>query len=367
MPRVADVVTALERLAPLTLAEEWDNVGLLMGDRNAPANRILTCLTLTPNVAEEALAQQVGLVVTHHPILFRGVKRITTDTADCRMLLALAKAGVAVYSAHTAFDNASGGINDQLAAKLGLTGVQPLRRATGPDQCKLVTFVPESDLGGVSDALFAAGAGKIGEYRECSFRVAGTGTFFGSDSTQPTVGQKGRRENVAEWRLEVICPRASLTQIVSALRSAHSYEEPAFDIYPLIPMNNGAGAGRVGELATPLPLNEVAKRLRSSLGCGPIQLVGDADGAIRRIAIACGAAGEFLSDAHNAKADAFVTGEMRFHDYLAARDAGVNLILPGHYATERFAMENLATWLNEHVTGVQARVSSTECDPVEWI
>jgi dinuclear metal center YbgI/SA1388 family protein len=367
MPTVADVVAALERFAPLSIAAEWDNVGLLLGDRTSPADRVSTCLTLTPEVADEAVAERVGLIVTHHPILFRGAKRITSDTPDGRMLLTLARAGIAVYSSHTAFDNTIGGINDRLAAKFGLTNVEPLRRpSTTGDTCKLVTFVPESDLAKVSDALFAAGAGRIGNYRECSFRIAGTGTFFGSDATNPAVGQKGRREEVSEFRLEIICPRASLTQIVTALRTAHSYEEPAFDIYPLVSATAGVGEGRIGSLSTPSKLQELAARVKVVLGCGSIQVVGDANAQVSRVAIACGAAGEFLKDARGAKADVFLTGEMRFHDYLAAQAAGVNLILPGHYATERFAMEELAEWLQQQVTGVHARASRAERDPVTW-
>src|SRR5262249_50758699 len=159
----------------------------------------------------------------------------TADAAEGRALLGLARAGVAVYSPHTALDNAPGGINDLLARKLGLVGVGPLRGRDGPGQVKLVVFVPDKDLGKVSDALFAAGAARIGAYTECSFRLAGTGTFFGTESANPTVGEKGRREEVSEWRLEVVCPERAVAEVAGAMRRAHSYEEPAFDVYPLRP------------------------------------------------------------------------------------------------------------------------------------
>ena len=193
---------------------------MLLGDRAAAVERILTCLTVTPEVAAEAVAEHVELIVTHHPILFRPLQRITTATSEGRMLLSLAQAGIAVYSPHTAFDNTSGGINDLLAAKLELTQVVPLRRRAGSQQCKIVVFVPDADLGRVSDALFAAGAGHIGQYSQCSFRLSGTGTFFGSDATHPTVGHKGRSEEVGEWRLEVICPHDRVKAAVAALRQA---------------------------------------------------------------------------------------------------------------------------------------------------
>jgi dinuclear metal center YbgI/SA1388 family protein len=193
MPTVADIIAVLERFAPGNTAASWDNVGLLLGDRAHPADKILTCLTLTPDVAEEAVAKSAQLIVTHHPILFRGVKRITADTAEGRTILKLAKADVAVHSPHTAFDDCPGGINDQLVDMLGLTNVKPLR-AGSPDECKFVVFVPDADLAKVADAIFAAGAGGVGHYRECSNRFKGTGTFFGDETTHPAVGQRGRRE-----------------------------------------------------------------------------------------------------------------------------------------------------------------------------
>lgn len=246
---VAAAVAHLERMLPLRLAAEWDNVGLLLGERDGAVDRVMTCLTVTPTTAAEAVERRASMIVSHHPVLFRAVKRLTGDTTEGRMLLALARAGVAVYSPHTAFDNARGGINEQIATRLGLTALAPLRPGRGgARQVKLVVFVPDSDLARVSDALFAAGAGRIGEYRECSFRLAGTGTFHGSEAANPTVGQKGRREEISEWRLEVVCPESRLSAVVTALRQAHSYEEPAFDLYPLQAAPDSLGDGRVGEL-----------------------------------------------------------------------------------------------------------------------
>src|SRR5437870_1161489 len=232
---VADVIREMQALAPSALAADWDNVGLLLGDAAAPVERVMTCLTVTPESVAEAIEERARLIVSHHPIFFRPIQQLTTATAEGRLVLDLVQAGIAVYSAHTAYDNGAGGINDQLAEKLGLTGVGPLRSRNGEPQCKLVVFVPDNDLAKVSDAMFAAGAGHIGQYRECSFRLAGTGTFFGSEQTNPAVGQKGRREEVAEWRLEVVCPESAVEAVVGAMRAAHSYEEPAFDVYPLRP------------------------------------------------------------------------------------------------------------------------------------
>jgi dinuclear metal center YbgI/SA1388 family protein len=364
MPTVAEFATYLERFAPCATAAEWDNVGLLLGDPTSPVERVMTCLTITPDVSEEAIRQGAQLIVSHHPVLFRGAKKLTTATPDGKAVLPLLRAGIAVYSPHTAFDNCESGINDGLCRRLGIANAVPLRpRESHRRQCKLVVFVPDSDLQKVSDAVFAAGAGVIGQYNECSFRLAGTGTFYGTDSTNPTVGPKGRREDVAEWRLEVVVPESLVATVVAAMRKAHSYEEPAFDIYPLKPGTSG-GEGRIGELAEPTTLGELAKRARTALGAAGVQVVGDANRSVWTVAVACGAAGEFLSDAIRRKADVFVTGEVRFHDALAAREANVGLLLPGHYATERPGVEDLAAKLAADFPGVTAWVSRAERDPL---
>jgi dinuclear metal center YbgI/SA1388 family protein len=279
------------------------------------------------------------------------------------MLLALIRAKVAVYSPHTAFDNTRGGINDLLAARLGLTDVVPLRKRDGPGQCKVVVFVPDADLARVSDALFAAGAGHVGQYSQCSFRLGGTGTFFGSDATNPTVGKKGRREEVSEWRLEAVCPEARVEQAVAALRQAHSYEEPPYDVYPLRPPP-GVGEGRVGRLAKPVKAKDLAAAVKAALKADLVQWVGDPEQTVSRLALACGAGGEFLHDAVRARADAFLTGEMRFHDYLTARAEALALVLPGHYATERFGVEELAGRLQAQFPDLTAWASRRETDPV---
>jgi dinuclear metal center YbgI/SA1388 family protein len=296
--------------------------------------------------------------------MFRPVQKLIASGPEGRMLWSLAQAGVAVYSAHTAFDNAPGGNNDILARRLGLVDIVPLRKKEAA-QCKVVVFVPESDLRPVSDALFQAGAGRIGEYTECSYRVTGTGTFFGSDVSNPTVGRKGQREEVTEWRLEVVCPAERLPEAIRAMRKAHSYEEPAFDVYPLQPAPSGGGEGRLGRLHKPLTLDALARRTRKALGGTAVQIVGDGSTKVERLAIACGAAGEFLRDAVAAKADAFLTGEMRFHDCLSAQAKGVGVILPGHYATERPGVEELAELLQRQWPDVKVWASQREADPLQ--
>ncbi|MSQ93140.1 MAG: Nif3-like dinuclear metal center hexameric protein [Gemmataceae bacterium] len=364
MASVAAFISALQTIAPLSLAAEWDNVGLLLGDAAAPVERVMTCLTVTSDSVAEAIEERARLIVSHHPIFFRPTQQLTAATAEGSMVLDLVQEGIAVYSPHTAYDNCPGGINDQLAAKLGLTGVGPLRSRNGEAQFKIVVFVPDRDLVKVSDAMFAAGAGHIGQYRECSFRLAGIGTFFGSEATNPTFGAKGRREEVAEWRLEVICPDRLAEAVVSAMRSAHSYEEPAFDVVPLRPMRASVGEGRLGALPAPMALEAFGQLVKMALKAKSVQIVGSPKQAVQRIGIACGAAGEFLADAATLRADVLLTGEVRFHDCLAAQAKHIALALPGHYATERLGVESLAASLQAEFPAATIWASRRECDPL---
>lgn len=364
MMTIGDVVSFLNQFAPPRLAASWDNVGLLLGDEAASVERVMTCLTVTPESAAEAVAERAQLIVSHHPILFRPVQRLTTTTPEGRTFLALAKAGVAVHSPHTAFDDTAGGINDLLCQLLGLVDVKPLRPGDGPRQCKFVVFVPDADLTRVSDAIFAAGAGLIGQYRECSFRLAGTGTFFGGDTTNPTVGQKGRREEVSEWRLEALCSDARIDGVIAAMRKAHSYEEPAYDVHLLRPERGNQGQGRLGMLTEAVSLDAFARRVKAALEASCVQMVGEPGRKVQRIALACGAAGEFLSDAVSGGADVFLTGEARFHDCLAAQAQGISLILPGHYATERCGVEALAQCLQGQFPKLSVWPSRREHNPL---
>ncbi len=363
MPNVAEITAKLEQFAPSALAVDWDNVGLLLGNPDSSVHRIMTCLTVTPDVVAEAVQEQVNLIVSHHPLLFRAVKKLTAQTPDGKVILPLLQAGIAVYSPHTAFDNCTGGINDLLCRRLGIRNPLPLRPREAPRQCKVVVFVPDADLAAVSAALFAAGAGVIGQYNECSYRVAGTGTFFGTATSNPTIGQKGRREEVAEWRLEVVVAESRLGQALHALRQAHSYEEPAIDVYPLKPGFSG-GEGRFGMLAEPTTLGALVEEIKSKLGCPSVQIVGNLHRPVQRIALACGAAGDFLSDSLRVNADVFITGELRFHDALIARGADIGVILPGHYATERPAIEELAAKISTDWPDITVWPSRVESDPL---
>ena len=374
MTTVADLTSWLEQFAPSRLAEPWDNVGLLWGDPRAVVERVMTCLTVTPATAAEAIRERTSLIVSHHPILFREAKMIRADLPETAHLWQLARAGIAIASPHTAFDNTRDGINDILCRRLGLAEVVPLRRvasiASGlvaaPQSFKIVVFTPEPEREAVSSGAFSAGAGRIGAYQECSFAIPGEGTFFGTGDANPTVGERGRRETVRELRLEFVCPAPLLSAVLASIRAHHSYEEPAIDVYPLhetvandFPPPE-AGSGRIGRLQEPQGLEEFARAVGRVLGGIPVAMTGKPDRRVERVALACGAGDEFLKDAARLKADVLLTGEARFHRALEAEAIGIGLITAGHYATERLGVEELAQRIASIFPSLTVWCSQTE-------
>ena len=366
MRHISDLASWLEGFAPSRLAEPWDNVGLLLGDPAATVERVMTCLTVTPATAAEAIAETAGAIVSHHPILFRAVKglRAGGDDPQGSTLWSLARAGIAVLSPHTAFDNTAGGINDGLARRLELVDVGPLRPSPPRGGFKVVVFTPRDDREAVLTAAFGAGAGRIGAYEECSFSSPGYGTFFGTEGANPAVGQAGRRESVREWRVEVVCPPERLAPVLQAIRAHHSYEEPAIDVYPLHPAPAGPGLGRLGRLAQPRPLHDFAADVARVLPAPGLQYVGDPDRPVARIAIACGAGDDFLGDALARSADALLTGEARYHRALEAEARGLALVLAGHHATERPGVEDLAGYIAAAFPELHVWASRRERDPL---
>jgi dinuclear metal center YbgI/SA1388 family protein len=323
----------------------------------------MTCLTVTPESAAEAVDERASAIVSHHPVLFRATKSVRADRPDEALLWMLARAGVAILSAHTAYDNTRDGINDGLARRLGLVDVVPLRPSPALDMFKVLVFATRADRERVLAAAFKAGAGHIGAYEECSFSSAGYGTFFGTEAANPTIGQAGRRETVREWRIETICAGSCLAEVLNAIRAAHSYEEPAIDVIKLHVPPGGPGIGRLGRLEHPEPLDALARRTAKALGVTCTQLVGAAALPVSRVAIACGAGDDFVPDAARAGADVLLTGEARFHQALAAKALGLSLILPGHHATERPGVEDLAEQIRAAFPALTVWPSQRETDP----
>jgi dinuclear metal center YbgI/SA1388 family protein len=363
---VADLCAVIEGIAPPGLAEQWDNVGLLAGSPRWPLRRVLLTIDLTTAVLAEARRLRCQAVLSYHPPVFKPVRDLRVDDGRQEGIAAAALAGrIAVYSPHTALDAAAGGTNDTLAALCGLRTCTPFEAATDAGrQSKLVVFVPPADLERVADAMFDAGAGRIGNYEKCSYRAGGQGTFFGTDAATPAVGRRGRLERVEEVRLEVIVPDRALAGVVAALRAAHSYEEPAFDVYPLrSPPDPQRGRGRIGEFARPMRLRDLAGLLFRRTAASAASIIGRADALVRRGLFCVGAAGSLPFDVPCGPGDVVITGEIRHHDALRYQRCGAAAIALGHWASERPVLRPLAARLKKALPDVGFLVSRADRDP----
>ncbi len=369
--RVADWVELLAAGYPPGDAEPWDNVGLQVGDPQDAVTRVLVALEVTEAVLDEAAAVDAELVLTHHPLVFRPLASLTPASAAGRLALRAAREGRAVLAAHTNFDVAEEATTTPIVELLGLVRVRPLdpRPDPGGEVRKLTTFVPREHTGAVIAALSAAGAGVIGAYDECTFRVPGTGTFRPSAAANPERGARGQRNEVAEDRLEVEVRRDVMAAALAALEEAHPYEEVAYDVYVLDDQRRPhKGLGRVGELTEPTSLRAIADTLAVGLPSPHLRVAGDLDRPVRRVA-ACGGAGDGLIDAAlAADADLYVTGDLRHHPALDARTQGLALIDAGHHATEAAALPLLRAALVEGAAarGLAAQVSASAVDTDPW-
>ncbi len=355
-----NLIDAMESVAPTRHAEAWDNVGLIAGDPAQAVTKVMLCIDYTPEVACEAAGEKCDAIVAYHPPIFEAVKRVVVGS----VVFDAIRRGVALYSPHTALDVAEGGTNDMLADAIGLIERTPLRLAqTKANQFKLITFVPEKDVERVSTALFDAGAGRIGKYSACSFRSQGTGTFFGADGTNPAVGEAGRLERAEEIRIETVVPVAKIEAAIRALRSAHSYEEPAFDLQQLAAPPEGLGLGRIGDFAKPVERAALVDRVKKELELNHVLVAGPMDGVARRAAACAGACGDLLDDAIARQADFYLTGEMRHHDALKAVRAGMTVVCTLHSNSERAVLKRLKARLEESLAGLPVVLSRLDRDP----
>jgi dinuclear metal center YbgI/SA1388 family protein len=344
---VAQITAAVERIAPVSLAEEWDNCGLQAGDPEAEANRVLVALTPLPEVFDEAEEKGADFLLFHHPLIFGPLKKVVTSSYPGTLLARAIRNGLAVYAAHTSYDAAPAGVSVALARALGLGS--PLRVLSSRGALrKLVVFVPEENVDAVANALAGAGAGVIGDYTECTFRTRGAGTFRGGDETNPYLGEKGRLEEVEEVRMETVVPAHALRHAVEAATAAHPYEEMALDVYPVEGSPEGCGYGRLGTLPDPLTAGELRDHVSESLGFTS-RLVADAGRRVEAVAVLGGSGGSFIAEAAASGAHAFVTGDVDYHDALLAESLGLTVIDAGHAATELPALEPLALRLAELV------------------
>ncbi|HPS53148.1 MAG TPA: Nif3-like dinuclear metal center hexameric protein [Phycisphaerae bacterium] len=366
--KVSDVVSAMENMAPSKYAMDWDNTGLLVGDGEAAVNRVLFCIDMTQKVLDEAIREKAQMVIAYHPVIFKGVKSVTAQSSP--VLWAAMRSGMSVYCPHTALDVAKGGVNDSLADAVGmdLSEAEPLEFHEFGEKMKLIVFVPASERDKVCRAAFAAGAGIIGEYEQCSFAVAGEGSFLPGENANPTVGSCCRHETVPELRVEMIVPREKLDCVCRAIRSAHSYEEPAIDIYKLADEPGEFGMGRIGGLRKSTTLAAFVRRVKKRLGVKRVLLAsgGDLNRMVTTVAVGAGSCGDMWKKAAG-RADIFVTGEMRHHDALAAVEAGLCVICVGHGNSERHVLGLLAERLASKVHGIKMIISQADRDPLEIV
>jgi len=356
MPTIRDIAQPLEAWAPPGSAQDYDNVGLQVGDAGRDIDRVLIALDCTPQVLDEALEIGAQLIISHHPLIFRRLSSVTADGFVSNLALRLAESKIALYSIHTNLDATPGGVSFALAEQLGVTGID-LLDGFDESMLKLVTFVPDDTFEDVRSALAEAGAGRIGDYDACAFASDGTGYFQPGDAADPHIGTAGGDlQSVAERRIEAQVERWNLRRVLSALHDAHPYEEVAYDVYPLQGKTSQAGLGAVGTLDNPLPMPDFLARVQSRLDAGSLRWAGDPDATVERVAVCGGAGSDFIRTARGAGADAYVTSDITYHQFFDVLDNDgtpkMAVIDAGHYETEAITEQLLRDYLAERFPDV---------------
>jgi len=367
--KIKQIKETVEQIAPLGLAQDWDNVGLLIGNPAKNIKNILLTIDTTQAVVAEAKAQKADLILAYHPIIWDGLKCVTAD-GETAHIYDLIQSGISVFCIHTALDVAVGGVNDLLANLLGMENTEPIgdyvADPAGP-QYKVITFVPADAVNKVVEALYAAGAGAIGNYSHCGFQSGGTGTFKPLAGSNPTIGKRGKVESVHEIKLETVVPSAKVAAVIAALRASHPYETPAFDVFQHCDIENKIGLGRIGTLKKPLSMQTAIKNIKAATGCNAVGLVGPQRRTVLKAAVCAGSCGKIINSVIAQGADLYLTGELKHHQALAAQEAGLTCICLSHTVSERFALKNLAKQLKKRLKNVTIRISKKDIDPFRWI
>ena len=362
--RIQDILSFLDQIAPPAYQESYDNATLICGDRNWPLTGVICTLDCTEAVVEEAIQQGANLIVAHHPIVFKGLKSITGKTYVERTLIKAIQANVAIFAIHTNLDHVSGGVNKRIADRLGLEQtriLQPKKQLLS----NLVFFVPSANKEQVLAAVFQAGAGKIGEYKDCSFSSEGLGRFTPSENANPTLGQAGIPHEEPELRIEVVLPSYLSGKVLSALKAAHPYEEVAYFLSSLENENLEVGAGMLGVLPKAMTEEEFLDYLKERMNLQIIKHSPLRRKQIQKVAL-CGGAGIFLlGDAKKAGADVFVTSDIKYHEYFDAEGALV-LCDIGHYESEIFTKDLLADVLSQNFPNIALYLSKAVTNPTSY-
>jgi len=358
----------MEELAPSASAEKWDNVGLLLGDYNHLVKKIMVCLDVTRELVDEAVSLNIDLIIAHHPLIFEPIKSIRKNDYQGELIHLLIKNNISVYCAHTNLDKAEYGTDYALALRLGLREISALSvEESAQKLCKIAVFIPVGHERKVFEAMTAAGAGHIGNYSHCSFSTSGIGTFLPLEGTNPYIGQIGSIESTKEIRLEMVVPHSKFDYVVNAMINAHPYEEVAYDAYHLENRTYRHGLGRIGTLSKRIRLGGYLKHLCSLLNIERIDVSGDLDKEILRVAVCAGSGADMAISAKDSGADLFVTGEIKYHKALELKSMGMPFVAAGHYATEAPVVNCLIERLQKITIALQYNVeillSETVTDP----
>jgi len=363
--KIQELVKTLENMAPLALQEDYDNAGLVTGNHDQEVDRCLVCLDVSPEVIEEAVSLDIHLIISHHPVIFRGVKRLDENDLTGGMLIRAIKSGIALYSMHTNLDNVMNGVNGILADKIGLKDQKILRPIKG-GLMKLVTFCPTAHAGKVREAIFSAGAGVIGNYDCCSYNIEGKGSFRANDQAKPFVGEAHKVHFEEELRIETILPAYLATAVTRAMIEAHPYEEVAYDLYPLANANPMTGAGRIGILENEMGEEDFLKFLKSVLHAACLRYSPITGKKIKKVAL-CGGAGSFLiPDAVREQADVFITGDLKYHQFFEP-NGNFLLVDAGHFETEQFTVELIASNIKDIFPNFAVHISKMSKNPVNYL
>ena len=365
MVKIKDIANALEMFAPLPLQDDFDNAGLQIGLTDAEVAGVLLCLDVTEAVVDEAIASGCNLIISHHPVIFKPLKRITGSNYVERCIIKALANGIAIYSAHTNLDNAPGGVNYRIAEILGLQNVRILLPKED-SLLKLAVYVPASHTDAVRDALFAAGCGEIGNYGYCSYNVEGFGTFKANEGCNPFCGNIGELHRESETRIETIMPSYIKGRVIKALLNAHPYEEPAYDIYPVKNSWDAVGTGVIGEL--PAERDEIGflQEIKEKFAVGCVRHTPLLGRKIKRVALCGGAGGSFAGAAMASGADLYITGEARYHDLFNYTGKMLMAVI-GHYESEQYTMDIFAEIINGQFPGVKVTKTTVNTNPVKYM
>ncbi len=360
--KLNEVTGLVEELAPGELATQWDNAGLQIGDYNKNVEKVLIALDINRKVLEEAVSIDTDLIITHHPLFLSGIKSIRYDTAGGWIIKNAVKEDISIYSAHTNYDIAKGGLNDLLAEKLGVKNTRVLKNTGKNKLRKIVVFVPEDALDKVRMALGEAGAGWIGNYSHCSFFARGTGSFKPQQGTSPHTGSIGEINTVKEYRLETVVYEKDINKTIKKMSDAHPYEEVAYDIYPLENQGEIYGIGRIGSLEEKTTLKKYAEKIKKVLDISNLKISGDPGGEIKKVALCAGSGRDLIESAASRGADLFISGDITYHAGQAAEEKGMNLIDAGHHGSEKIMISGMADYLRKKIKERNLKVEIIESE-----